>query len=53
MKCPKCQFDNPDGLANAEKKEKALENLKKAEVMFQEMGMDYNLTRTRKLLETL
>jgi hypothetical protein len=28
-------------------KEKALENLKKAETMFQEMGMDYWLAVTR------
>jgi tetratricopeptide (TPR) repeat protein len=32
-------------------KEKALENLKEAEAMFQEMGMDYWLNRTRTLLE--
>jgi hypothetical protein len=32
-------------------KEKAKENLKKAEALFQEMGMDYWLDRTRKLLE--
>lgn len=32
------------------RKEKALENLKEAEVMFQEMGMDYWLDRTRILL---
>jgi tetratricopeptide (TPR) repeat protein len=37
--------------ADVGQKEKALENLKKAEVMFQEMGMDYWLARTRKLLE--
>ena len=37
--------------ANAGPKEKALENLKKAEAMFQEMGMDYWLAQTRKLLE--
>ncbi|HXX33849.1 MAG TPA: AAA family ATPase, partial [Thermodesulfobacteriota bacterium] len=34
-------------------KEKALKNLKKAEAMFQEMGMDYWLARTKKLLETV
>jgi tetratricopeptide (TPR) repeat protein len=39
--------------ANAGQKEKALKNLKKAEAMFQEMGMDYWLARTRKLLETV
>jgi tetratricopeptide (TPR) repeat protein len=39
--------------ANAGQKEKALENLKKAEAMFQEMGMNYYLARTKKLLETL
>jgi class 3 adenylate cyclase/tetratricopeptide (TPR) repeat protein len=32
-------------------KEKALENLKEAEALFQEMGMDYWLERTRDLLE--
>jgi len=35
---------------NAGEKEKAGENLKKAEGMFQEMGMDYWLTQTRKAL---
>jgi tetratricopeptide (TPR) repeat protein len=39
--------------ADAGKKERALETLKKAETMFQEMGMDYYLARTKKLLETL
>jgi len=39
--------------AEAGQKEKALENLKKAEAMYQEMGMDYWLARTKKLLETL
>ena len=38
---------------DAGRKEKALENLKKAEAMFQEMGMDYWLGKTKKLLETL
>jgi tetratricopeptide (TPR) repeat protein len=37
--------------ADAGQKEKALENLKKAERMFQEMGMDYWFARTKKLLE--
>jgi tetratricopeptide (TPR) repeat protein len=37
--------------ANAGQKEKALENLRKAEAMFQEMGMDYWLARTKKLSE--
>ena len=37
--------------ADAGQKEKALENLKKAEAMYQEMGMDYWLARTKKLLE--
>jgi tetratricopeptide (TPR) repeat protein len=37
--------------ADAGQKEKAIENLKKAEAMFQEMGMDYSLARTKKLLE--
>ena len=36
---------------NGGKKEKAMDNLKKAEGMFREMGMDYWLDRTRKLLE--
>jgi class 3 adenylate cyclase/tetratricopeptide (TPR) repeat protein len=34
-------------------KEKALENLRKAESLFQEMGMDYWLGRTRKILKTV
>jgi class 3 adenylate cyclase/tetratricopeptide (TPR) repeat protein len=34
-------------------KEKALESLKEAEGMFQEMGMDYWVDRTRKVLETM
>jgi tetratricopeptide (TPR) repeat protein len=38
---------------DAGRKEKALENLKKAGAMFQKMGMDYYLTRTTKLLESL
>jgi tetratricopeptide (TPR) repeat protein len=37
--------------ANAGQKEKAIENLRKAEAMFQEMEMDYWLARTKKLLE--
>ena len=36
---------------NGGKKEKAMDNLKKAEGMFREMGMDYWPERTRKLLE--
>ena len=39
--------------AGAGQKERALENLKKARAMFQEMGMDYYLVRTKKLLESL
>ena len=39
--------------ADAGRKSQALENLRKAEAMFQEMGMDYWLARTRKLLETV
>jgi hypothetical protein len=31
-------------------KEKAIENLNKAEAMFREMRMDYWLTRTQKVL---
>lgn len=38
---------------NAGKKEKALENLKKAEGMFREMGMDYWLGKTQELLAAL
>jgi class 3 adenylate cyclase/tetratricopeptide (TPR) repeat protein len=38
---------------NAGQKEKALENLKKGEAMFQEMGMDYWLAETRKVLAEL
>jgi predicted ATPase len=37
----------------AGQKEKALENLKKAETMFQEMGMDYWVAMTKELLEKL
>jgi tetratricopeptide (TPR) repeat protein len=37
--------------ADVGQKEKAIENLKKAEAMFQKMGMDYWLARTKKLLE--
>jgi tetratricopeptide (TPR) repeat protein len=36
--------------ADAGQKEKALENLKRAEAMYQEMGMDYWLARTKKVL---
>jgi len=39
--------------AEAGQKEKALENLKKAEAMFQEMKMEFWLARTKKLLEML
>ena len=39
--------------ADAGQKEKASENLKKAEAMFQEMGMDYWLARTKKLLQMI
>jgi class 3 adenylate cyclase/tetratricopeptide (TPR) repeat protein/energy-coupling factor transporter ATP-binding protein EcfA2 len=39
--------------ADAGQKEKALENLKKAEAMYQEMGMDYWLARTKELLEKI
>jgi tetratricopeptide (TPR) repeat protein len=39
--------------ADAGRKEKALENLKKAEELYQQMGMDYWLARTRKVLETV
>ena len=37
--------------ADVGQREKALENLKTAEVMFQEMGMDYYLAKTKKVLE--
>jgi tetratricopeptide (TPR) repeat protein len=37
--------------ADAGQKEKAIENLKKAEAMYQKMGMDYWLARTKKVLE--
>ena len=36
--------------ANAGRKEQALENLKKAETMFREMGMDFWVDQTRTLL---
>jgi len=39
--------------AHVGQKEKALENLKEAEAMFQKMGTDYWLARTRKVLETV
>lgn len=39
--------------ADAGQKEKAIENLKKAEAMYQEMGMDYWLARTKELLEKI
>jgi tetratricopeptide (TPR) repeat protein len=39
--------------ADAGQKDKAFENLKKAETMFQEMGMDYWLARTKKVLEMI
>ena len=38
---------------NAGDKEKALENLKKAEGVFQEMGMDYWLGKALELLSAL
>jgi len=38
---------------NAGKKEKAIHNLKKAERMFREMGMDYWLVKTKEILEIL
>ena len=39
--------------ANTGQKEKALENLKNAEEMFQEMGMDYWLAKTKEFLDKL
>ncbi len=38
---------------NAGEKEKAIDNLKKAEGMFQEMGMDYWLGKTQEVLGRL
>ena len=35
------------------KQDKAMENLKKAEEMFRDMGMDYWLTRTQEILDRL
>jgi len=34
-------------------KEKALENLKEAKALFQEIGMDYWLEKIRKILKTV
>jgi len=39
--------------AGTGQREKAHENLAKAQAMFEEMGMDYYLARTKKLLESL
>ena len=39
--------------ANSGQKEKALENLKRAETMFQEMGMAYYLGKAQEVLATL
>jgi hypothetical protein len=39
--------------ANRGDEDKALENVKKAEDMFQEMGMDYWLDKTQEVLERL
>jgi len=39
--------------ADIGQKDLALENLKKAESMFQEMGMDYWLRKTQEVLERL
>jgi tetratricopeptide (TPR) repeat protein len=39
--------------ANTGQKEKALENLKNAEEIFQEMGMDYWLAKTKEFLDKL
>ena len=38
---------------DAGEKEKAIENLEKAEGMFEKMGIDYWLTRTQKALADL
>jgi tetratricopeptide (TPR) repeat protein len=37
--------------ADAGKKDEAMNHLKKAEKMFQEMGMDYYLAKTKEVLE--
>jgi class 3 adenylate cyclase/tetratricopeptide (TPR) repeat protein/energy-coupling factor transporter ATP-binding protein EcfA2 len=39
--------------ADTDKRDQALDNLKKAEEMFQEMGMDYYLTKTQEVLDRL
>jgi hypothetical protein len=39
--------------ADIGQKEKAIKNLKKAETAFQEMGMDYWLSRTQAVMEKL
>jgi hypothetical protein len=39
--------------ADIGRKEKAQENLKKAKQMFQEMGMDYFLAKTRQVMKRL
>jgi tetratricopeptide (TPR) repeat protein len=39
--------------ANAGRKEESLKNLKQAEGLFQEMGINYWLSRTKKIFETL
>ena len=39
--------------ANEDQKEKAMENLKKAEAEFKEMGMDYWLAKTQEVLDRL
>jgi hypothetical protein len=39
--------------AHAGRKEESLKNLKQAEGLFQEMGINFWLDRTKKILETL
>ena len=39
--------------ADSRQKEKALENLKKAESMYQEMGMELYLRKTKEILDRL
>jgi hypothetical protein len=53
---PKASFfvtfgvDTQELCVNVGQREKALENRKKPEAMYQEMGMDYWLVRTKKFL---
>jgi len=51
--CSEGYFHLGELYADTGKREKALENLKKAEGMFQEMGMDYWLARTQEVIRRL